>query len=52
MSDTATGRCLCGGVRYKITGKLRDVVECHCAMCRNRMAMSLRIPPSPRPALR
>ena len=34
MSETATGGCLCGGVRYKITGKLRDVVECHCAMCR------------------
>ena len=30
----ATGSCLCGAVRYEITGTLRDVVECHCAMCR------------------
>ena len=29
-----TGGCLCGAVRYRIEGKLRDVVECHCAMCR------------------
>ncbi len=30
----ATGSCLCGAVRYDVTGALRDVVECHCAMCR------------------
>ena len=30
----ATGGCLCGAVRYAITGALRDVVLCHCAMCR------------------
>ncbi|MEP7085414.1 MAG: GFA family protein [Betaproteobacteria bacterium] len=30
----ATGSCLCGAVRYEIFGKLRDVVDCHCAMCR------------------
>ena len=30
----ATGRCLCGAVRYEVTGTLRDVVECHCEMCR------------------
>ena len=30
----ATGSCLCGAVRYEVTGTLRDVVECHCAMCR------------------
>ena len=29
-----TGACLCGGVRYAVTGPLRDVVLCHCAMCR------------------
>jgi hypothetical protein len=29
-----TGGCLCGGVRYEITGPLRDVIVCHCAMCR------------------
>ena len=30
----ANGGCLCGAVRYEVTGALRDVVECHCAMCR------------------
>ena len=30
----ATGSCLCSAVRFEIIGPLRDVVECHCAMCR------------------
>ena len=30
----ATGSCLCGAVRYEVRGPLRDVVDCHCAMCR------------------
>ena len=31
---TATGGCLCGAVRYAVLRPLRDVVLCHCAMCR------------------
>ncbi len=38
MSDDPTSRasggCLCGAVRYEVTGPLRGVVLCHCAMCR------------------
>ena len=30
----ATGACLCGAVRFEVHGALRDVVECHCIMCR------------------
>ena len=30
----ATGGCLCGGVRYEITGPMRPVVACHCTECR------------------
>ena len=30
----ATGRCLCGAVRYEIQGPLRDVELCHCGECR------------------
>ena len=29
-----TGSCLCGAVRYEVTGALRDVVVCHCEICR------------------
>jgi hypothetical protein len=34
MSERATGRCLCGAVRYEIRGPLRDVLVCHCSECR------------------
>ena len=29
----AAGGCLCGAVRYEVTGPLRDVVICHCSRC-------------------
>jgi hypothetical protein len=29
----ASGGCLCGAVRYEVTGPLRDVVVCHCSRC-------------------
>jgi hypothetical protein len=31
---TAQGGCLCGGVRYRTTANLRDVIACHCSQCR------------------
>ncbi len=30
----ATGGCLCGGVKYTVTGLLRPVTYCHCTQCR------------------
>ena len=30
----ATGRCLCGAVKYEVVGPLRDVLVCHCEECR------------------
>ncbi len=30
----ATGGCLCGAVRYEVTGPLRPVIACHCEQCR------------------
>ncbi len=29
-----TGSCLCGAVRFQVTGPLRPVIACHCAQCR------------------
>lgn len=34
MSQVITGGCQCGGVRYEVRGKLRDVIACHCVQCR------------------
>jgi hypothetical protein len=28
-----SGGCLCGAVRYRVTGPLRGVVNCHCGQC-------------------
>ena len=33
-TDTVTGGCLCGAVRYELQGRLRGVVNCHCGQCR------------------
>ena len=29
-----TGGCLCGVVRYEITGPIKNIVYCHCSQCR------------------
>ena len=29
-----TGGCLCGEVTYRVSGKLRPVIACHCIQCR------------------
>ena len=34
MAQLVTGGCQCGGVRYEVRGKLRDVIACHCVQCR------------------
>lgn len=34
MTKSLTGGCLCGAVRYRIAGPVRDVTHCHCSMCR------------------
>jgi hypothetical protein len=35
-----TGRCLCGGVRFEIEGRLGPVIYCHCSMCRHASGSS------------
>jgi len=31
-----TGSCLCGAVKYEVSGPLRDVIACHCEQCRKQ----------------
>jgi hypothetical protein len=33
MTNNPTGSCLCGAVKYQVTGALRPVVACHCGQC-------------------
>ena len=33
MERNFTGGCLCGGVRYRITGAPVEAIYCHCRMC-------------------
>lgn len=34
------GSCLCGGVRYRVDGKLGPSVHCHCGQCRKASGAS------------
>ena len=34
MTQTLTGGCLCGAVRYSINAPLKNVIACHCSHCR------------------
>ena len=36
------GSCLCGGVRYEITGALSYPLNCHCSMCRKAHGAAFR----------
>lgn len=33
-ASPARGGCLCGAVRFRVDGPLRDVITCHCGECR------------------
>lgn len=39
MDQVRTGGCLCGSVRFKVRGNLRDVVACHCGQCRKQSGL-------------
>ncbi len=32
--DTHNGRCLCGSIKYRVVGGMRDILTCHCKTCR------------------
>jgi hypothetical protein len=31
--ETHAGGCQCGAVRYRVEGRMRDVIACHCGQC-------------------
>ncbi len=34
IQQDKTGSCLCGAVKYTLTGPLKQVIGCHCTRCR------------------
>lgn len=34
MTETQTGGCHCGRLRYAFEAPLRDIAHCHCSICR------------------
>lgn len=36
MDPSLTGRCLCGGVRFEVTGPPTTAGYCHCTRCQRR----------------
>jgi len=36
------GSCLCGGVKYEISGELSGALNCHCSMCRKAHGTAFR----------
>ena len=43
---TYAGSCQCGGVRYEVTTKLENVMECNCSRC-GRLGGKLAFAPAP-----
>ena len=36
MTTSHKGSCLCGAVRFAVSGPLRGVIYCHCSQCRKQ----------------
>jgi hypothetical protein len=47
-----TGGCLCGGVRFELVPPVRDVIVCHCSLCRRSGTLAGAYTSVPREALR
>lgn len=41
MSETHTGGCQCGAVRYALSHALHDTAHCHCRMCQRSVGATL-----------
>jgi hypothetical protein len=50
-AEKHTGQCLCGAVKYQVTGKLQPVTACHCSQCRRTSGHFAAMTSAPRYAL-
>lgn len=46
MSQTYSGSCHCGNIRFEATGELQQVMECNCSICRRKGAKLWFVPRS------
>lgn len=44
--EVLEGGCHCGAVRYRVTVRYRDAVECNCSMCAKKGFLHLIVPES------
>lgn len=52
MTDSPrTGGCLCGAIRYEVTGPMRPVIACHCRQCRRTSGHHVAATSAPREAV-
>src|SRR3954468_25007493 len=45
MREVHSGGCLCGGVRYTVTGRPMQVLVCHCTMCQRATGSAFSVEP-------
>ncbi|MEM9436754.1 MAG: GFA family protein [Pseudomonadota bacterium] len=50
-ATTREGGCLCGAVRYRVSGPLRPVVACHCLQCRKTSGHHVAATAAPKAAI-
>ncbi len=51
MSEMQGGGCLCGEVRYNVSGAMRPVIYCHCQQCRRTSGHHVAATSAPREAI-
>ena len=49
--EQRTGGCLCGEIRYVVTGPMRPVIACHCQQCRRTSGHHVAATSAPRAAV-
>ena len=43
MTETHTGGCTCGAIRYQVSGKPAIALVCHCRFCQRRLASAFAV---------